>query len=133
MDRLRRQMNRLFAGLPTIAEDVAALSYPAINVWTNENDAVVTAEVPGVDPKDLDVSIEGDTLTLTGSRHEDELPEGTVVHRRERGHGKFSRIFRLPFPVEPKKVEARFENGVLHINLPRLESDKPKKIAIKTA
>jgi HSP20 family protein len=104
-----------------------------MNVWAYEDGAVVTAELPGVNTEDIDISVVGDTLTLTGSRQPDELKEDETYHRRERGYGRFTRAFQLPFPVESDKVEAIFEKGVLHISLPRAEADKPKKIAIKTA
>ena len=130
MDRLRREMNRLFADLPA-SSGAAAPGYPAMNVWTNENGAVITAELPGVAADDIDISVVGDTLTLSGNRQPTELPEDAVAHRRERGAGRFSRVFRLPFPIESDKVEAAFENGVLSVTLPRPESDKPRKIAIK--
>jgi HSP20 family protein len=128
MDRLRREMNRLFSDVPTTA---GAPGYPAMNVWSNEDGAVITAELPGVNPEDIDISVVGDTLTLSGTRQPVELPENAVIHRRERGGGKFSRVFRLPFPIDSGEVDASFENGVLSVTLPRPESDKPRKIAIK--
>jgi HSP20 family protein len=131
MARLRRDMNRLFAQMPTgYAGDVAP-AFPAMNVWTDENGAVVTAELPGVSPGDIDISVTGDTLTVKGSRQPDELEEGGTYHRRERRYGSFMRAFQLPFQVEPGKVEASFGNGVLQISLPRAEQDIPKKIAVK--
>jgi HSP20 family protein len=131
MERLRREMNRLFAGMPTSAGGAAAPGYPAMNVWTNEDGAILTAELPGVNADDIDVAVEGDTLTLSGNRQPDELPEGTTYHRRERDHGRFSRVFRLPSPIDSGKVQAAFEKGVLRVTLPRPESDKPRKITIK--
>lgn len=104
-----------------------------MNVWTNEDGAVVTAELPGIDPKDIDISVNNDTLTVTGCRQLQELPEDATYHRRERGCGRFSRSFQLPFQVESEKVSAAFERGVLRITLPRAEVDKPRKIAVKTA
>jgi HSP20 family protein len=131
MERLRRDMNRLFAQMPTgFAGDVAP-TFPAMNVWTDENGAIVTAELPGVAPDDIDISVTGDTLTVKGSRQPDELEEGGTYHRRERRYGNFTRAFQLPFQVEPDKVEASFGNGVLQISLPRAEQDIPKKIAVK--
>ena len=131
MDRLRRDMNRLFAQMPTgFAGDVAR-AFPAMNVWTDEDGAVVTAELPGIAPDDIDISVVGDTLTLKGSRQPDELEEGGTYHRRERRYGTFTRSFQLPFQVEPDQVEATFGSGVLQISLPRAEEDKPKKIAVK--
>jgi HSP20 family protein len=131
MERLRRDMNRLFAQMPTSFVGDVAPTYPAINVWTDENGAIVTAELPGVAPDDIDVSVVGDTLTLKGSRQPDELEEGGSYHRRERRYGTFTRAFQLPFQVEPDQVEATFGNGVLQISLPRAEEDEPKKIAVK--
>jgi HSP20 family protein len=104
-----------------------------MNVWTNEESAVITAELPGVNSEEIDISVVGDTLTLSGNRQLEELGEGDKYHRRERSYGKFTRTFELPFLVEADKVEAVFEKGVLHISLPRAEADKPKKIAVKTA
>ena len=133
MERLQREMNRLFATSAANSEDAYAPTHPAMNVWTSQDEAIITAELPGVDPNDIDISVTGDTLTVSGARHADELPEGAVYHRRERGCGKFTRAFQLPFPVESGKVEAAFESGVLHITLPRLEADKPRKITITAA
>jgi HSP20 family protein len=131
MERLRREMNRLLSDLPANTGGAAAPGYPAMNVWTNENGAIITAELPGVNADDIDILVEGDTLTLSGDRQPNEMPENATYHRRERGHGRFSRVFRLPFPIDSNKVEAAFEKGILHVFLPRPESDKPKKITIK--
>jgi HSP20 family protein len=131
MDRLQREMNRLF-------EDYSpnrmrsAPSYPAMNVWTNENGMLVTAEVPGVRPDDIDISVIGETLTLSGVRKPDEVQEENRFHRQERGYGKFNRTLQLPFPVAVDQVEAAFKNGVLSIQLPRAEEDKPRKISVKS-
>jgi HSP20 family protein len=132
MDRLQREMNRLF-------EDYSpqrlrsAPSYPALNAWSNEEGLLVTAEVPGVSPQDIEVSVVGETLTLSGRRTLDDLKEGARYHRQERGYGKFSRTLQLPFPVTVEKIEAKFKNGVLSVSLPRAEEDKPRKIAVKSA
>lgn len=132
MARLQREMNRLFDAF-SLAGGRTAPSYPAMNVWTNDEGALITAELPGIDPDDIDISVVGDTLTLSGSRQPEELQEGETYHRRERSFGKFSRTFQLPFQVEADQVEASFKNGVLSISLPRAEQDKPKKIVVETA
>jgi len=133
MERLQRDLNRLFSDSFSRAGGRVGPSYPAINVWTNQDGAIVTAELPGVNPEDIDISVVGETLTLTGSRQPNALQDGEKYHRRERNFGKFSRTFQLPFQVVANKVEATFKNGVLHISLPRAEEDKPKKITIKSA
>ena len=131
VERLRREMNRLVADLPSHYRVNMAAGYPAINVWTNEDGAVINAELPGVNPGDIDISVVNDTLTLKGKRDRDECGEDVRFHRRERGCGSFTRSFQLPFQVEPGKVEATFDKGVLEITLPRAEADKPRKITIK--
>ena len=131
MDRLQREMNRLFADY-TPSRLRTAPSYPAMNVWSNEEGLLVTAEVPGVSPQDIEVNVIGETLTLSGARKPDELKEGARYHRQERGYGKFSRTLQLPFPVSVEKIEANFKSGVLSVRLPRAEEDKPRKIAVKS-
>lgn len=131
MDRLRREVDRLFAEWPTRANWSIAPNFPAMNVWTDEDSAILTAELPGVRIEDIDISVERDTLTLRGKRQPEQLEEGATYHRRERRVGSFQRAFRLSFQVDSGKVEADFKNGVLSILLPRAEADKPKKIAIK--
>ncbi len=127
MERLRRQMNRLFSDTPR----GAAPGFPAMNVWANEDGVIVTAELPGIRPDQIDISVVGDTLTISGAREAIELEGEAIYHRRERGVGRFTRTFQLPFRVETDQVEAAFGKGVLSITLPRAESDKPKKIAIQ--
>lgn len=126
MDRLQRDMDTLFSG------STFTRRYPAINVWAGNDDAIVTTELAGVDPKQIDLSVEGDVLTISGARPQDWLQEGETYHRQERAYGTFRRNVRMPFRVDPGKVEARYKKGVLSIKLPRLEADKPKKIAVKT-
>jgi HSP20 family protein len=126
-------MDRLFTNTPRWnagRRRNVARTYPATNVWTNEEGAVVRAELPGVAPEDIDLAVVHDTLTLSGARTPDE-PEGATYLRRERGHGDFTRTFQLPFPVQEDQVEASFDNGVLHITLPRAKEDRPKRIEVK--
>ena len=130
MRRLQQEMNRRFSGLwPTAARR----GFPAVNVWAGRDDAIVTAELPGIDPGALDISVVGDTLTIAGERKPD-APEGDVVFQRnERETTTFVRKLLLPFRVEPDAVEATYARGILRINLPRLETDKPKQIAVKAS
>ncbi|HMP76681.1 MAG TPA: Hsp20/alpha crystallin family protein [Kiritimatiellia bacterium] len=126
LHRLQRDMNRLFAGFRTPAEQ-----FPALNLWSSPEQVVLTAEVPGVDPKDVDVSVVGNVVTLEGERKEDASIPADSYHRRERENGKFMRSVRLPYEVEADKVQARYENGVLRVTLPRKESTKPRRITIQ--
>ena len=130
LDRLQREMNRMYESGSRYR---IAPSFPAINIWTNPEGAIVTAEVPGVNADNIDISVVGDTLTISGKREPGEFDETEGYHRRERGFGSFSRSIQLPFQVEGNQVEASFKKGVLEITLPRAEADKPKKISVKTA
>jgi HSP20 family protein len=110
-----------------------ATEYPALNLWDNKEEVVVTAELPGFNPDDVEVSVVQNTLTLRGSRTPEELKQGETYHRRERWNGKFVRTLELPFEVDHDKVEAQFRNGVLSIRLPRAPQNLPKKITVKAS
>jgi HSP20 family protein len=130
MDRLQRDMNRLFKQYDP-AQLRTAPSYPAVNIWANDDGLFVSAEMPGVRVEDLDINVNNDMLTISGQRSADEIPEGTRFHRNERRYGEFSRTIQLPFAVDADKVEASFKDGVLSITLPKVEAEKPKQISIK--
>jgi len=129
MERLRREMDRIFD--QSVRSLYTAPAYPAMNVWTNEDGAIVTAELPGVAPEDIDISVMNDTVTLTGCHNPEQVDGDVSYHRRERSCGRFSRSFQLPFQIDPEGVEAVYENGVLKVTLPRVEEDKPKRITVK--
>ncbi len=128
--RLRREMNRLFDVAPFLTASPFAADFPPTNVWVGQEDAVVTTEIPGIDPQKLDLSIVGDVLKIGGSRA-GEGQEAESYYRQERSCGTFSRTLQLPFQVETGKVEAKYDKGVLQIILPRAETEKPRKIAVK--
>ena len=107
--------------------------FPAIEVWTGAEGIRMEAQVPGIDPDDLELTVVGDTLTIRGSRSRSGENDGETPHRRERESGKFARTIQLPFAVDGNRVQARFENGWLHIELPRSEKDLPRKITVKSA
>jgi HSP20 family protein len=102
-----------------------------MNVWTDTDSAVVTAELPGVSLEDIEITVEDDTLTLRGDRQRETPEEEATYHRRERRFGSFLRTFSLPFRVDSERVDATLRNGVLSISLPRAEEDKPRKITIR--
>ncbi|MFO7742397.1 MAG: Hsp20/alpha crystallin family protein [Anaerolineae bacterium] len=104
----------------------------AVDMYETDEDVVVKASVPGIDPEDLDISITGDTLTIRGeSRAEEEVEEDNYIYR-ERRYGAFSRAVTVPTSVEADKAEAEFEDGVLTLRLPKTEEVKPKAIKVKT-
>lgn len=132
MARLQQEINRLFSNEPFTGQRPNASSYPAMNAWTNEDSTIVITELPGFSLEDIDISVVGNSLTLSGSRQPEALGEDGKYHRRERSYGKFSRTIQLPYNIEMTKVEAIYEKGILHISLPRAEADKPKKIVVKS-
>lgn len=107
--------------------------FPAVNVWEGDEALAITAELPGVEPSDIEITANGDVLTIAGERKPPELPEGAAWHRRERGHGTFSRAVRLPFAAADDGVEARLQDGVLRVVVRRPDETKPRKIEIKAA
>jgi len=116
--------------LPSSVRHGTGRPYPAVNLYGNNEKLVLTSEVPGVSLDDLDIKIHGRTLTLKGKRDALELSEGECFTCHERGHGEFSRSITLPYLVESDKVEAGYDKGVLRIELPRAEKEKPKKIKV---
>jgi len=127
--RMQHDVDRLFEA----ANDSYAPGFPAVNVFTNDDQVIVSAELPGVPADKVDISVLDDTLTIKGARAAEEQPEGAIAHRRERGTGEFSRSVRLPFRVETGAVDAKFENGILEITLPRAEADRPRRIPVHSA
>jgi HSP20 family protein len=125
-DELRRGMDGLMAG------PHASAAFPPVNLYVNPDEAVVTAELPGVDPGQLEIDCEADTVTIRGERRACEERDGQQWHRRERRAGRFARTLRLPFRVDSESVKARYRDGVLEITAPRPEADKPRKVQIES-
>ncbi|MBF0486990.1 MAG: Hsp20/alpha crystallin family protein [Nitrospirae bacterium] len=129
MKQMQDEMQRLVSGLTE--RPATAREFPAINLWTNEEEVLVTAELPGVNAEDLDITVVGRTLTLKGTRGTtEEAKDDECCHRRECRYGNFARAIELPYEVDGQKVGAKLEKGVLTVTLPRAEADKPKKITI---
>ncbi len=128
-DEINKAFNIADSSLPFLAEP--GTSFPRVNVWTGSDESVLDAEVPGVTMDSLEVTVEGDTLTLKGERK----PQGAVAperyYRSERGHGTFGRSVRLPHRVDPGKVTATLHNGILQVKLPKAPEEKPLKIVVK--
>ena len=127
MRRMQQEMNQRLSDMTA----KAAQEFPPVNLWIGEDSVAVTAELPGIAPDDVDLTVRENTLTLTGERGSPAEDEKSVWHRRERVYGNFSRTVQLPFRVDPEQVEARFANGLLEVELHRPETDRPKKIQIK--
>jgi HSP20 family protein len=127
--RMQSEMSRLFSGFgATTARD-----FPPINIWLGDNSVVMTAELPGVARDDVTISLQEDVLKLEGKREPKLQQDHVNWQRRERAYGTFSRAVQLPFRVDSENVQARFDNGILEIELERLEADRPKQIAIRAS
>lgn len=104
---------------------------PPIEMYEKADKFIVRADLPGMKKDDLDISVIGDTLTIRGERKPEAEIKDEEYIRCELCYGKFSRAITLPSAVDPSKVEATYENGILVINLPKAEEAKPKKIEVK--
>jgi len=132
LEQMRQGMDRLFTESFPRVRRMRTGGFPAINVWTNDAEgAILTTELPGINPEDVNISVTGDTLTISGCCKPSEAPESAQYHRRERSRGDFDRSVQLPYTINPDKVEARVERGVLTVVLPRAEAEKPRQITIK--
>jgi HSP20 family protein len=106
-------------------------AFPLVNVFSDGEDFVLVAELPGVKKEDLDIQVRGDTLRIQGKKSI-AYEEGASVHRRERSAGQFDRTLTLPAELDAAKVAAQYRDGVLTLRLPRAESAKPRTVAINS-
>jgi HSP20 family protein len=104
---------------------------PSVDISETKDDFVVKAELPGLEAKDVNVSISGDVLTIKGEKKSEEEEKDEHYHRVERYSGSFQRVFQLPSGVKADKVEANFDKGVLKVILPKVEEAKKKQIEVK--
>lgn len=130
--RLEKEMEQLFGSgpWPNGIRSVARGTYPPINVGSNANQVDVYLFAAGLDPKNLDMSIQNNLLTIAGERKAREKKEANY-YRKERFDGAFRRTLSLPDDVDPEKVEASYKDGILHIAIERREAVKPRQIEIK--
>jgi HSP20 family protein len=136
VSRLRRDMDRLwedFFGPTTRAPRPWGEEWsPAVDVAETPEKVTVKAEIPGIDPHNINISLVGDLLTIKGEKKSEREETKENYHLVERSYGSFSRALRLPAAVDADQIEARYENGVLSVTCPKKEPVKPKAISIKT-
>ena len=134
LERMRRQMDRLFEGLSgRLLGEPSPGVFPLVNVTESSDNYYVRAELPGVKSSDIDISVTGSSLSISGERKIFSEDEKANYHRREREAGRFSRMINLPGQIDTSKVEARCADGVLSVVLPKSEAAKPKQITIRTS
>jgi HSP20 family protein len=131
---LRERMNRMFEDIVTQKgeeKDIVSSAWaPAVDIYETESELVLQAEIPGINEKDIEISIEDNTLTLKGERKFEKETKEENYHRIERSYGSFFRSFTLPPYVDPEKVEAEHESGILKVRMPKKPELKPRKIKI---
>jgi HSP20 family protein len=132
---LQDRVNRLFGDAYGAREEGVLSNWvPAVDIFENEKkELVLKAELPEVKKEDVSVTVENNTLTLSGERKFDSEVKKEHYHRIERAYGSFSRSFSLPATVDTGKIAADFKNGVLTVRLPFREEAKPRSISIDVA
>jgi len=135
LDRMRREMDRLWDNI-TRDHLPSTLDYdwvPSMDLSDRGDSLVAELEVPGMDPKDINISVTGDVLTISGEKKREKEDKEHNYHLVERSYGKFSRSIRLPSTVNPDRVEASYKDGILSICLDKTEQAKTKRIEVKAA
>lgn len=130
--RLQQDLDRFF-GKPQFDLGLSGPSvFPLVNVFSDDDGLVVQAEVPGVQPDQLDVQVDPGRLTISGERNLDGGPEGSF-HRRERRGGRFSRVIQLPRDLDPEHADAQYRNGLLTVRIAKHAASKPRQIQVRAA
>jgi HSP20 family protein len=131
--RPTRMLDEAFFGWPFGQDTDGTLTAnwaPAVDVFEDKEAVRITVEVPGVDPEKIKLSLEQNVLTISGEKKQVSEEKTERVHRYERAYGAFSRSFTLPSTVDPDRIEAKAEHGVLSIVIPKAEKAKPRQIAV---
>jgi HSP20 family protein len=131
--RLHREMDDLFStffgGMPAWAERQVL---PALDVIENDSDITVKAEVPGCHAEDIDISVQGNTLSISGQKKQEKEEKEKGYYYAERSYGSFRRDLTLPSEVDPNKIDASYKDGVLTIRMPKSERAKAIKVKVKS-
>jgi HSP20 family protein len=131
LSRMRRQMDRIMESfMEPRLQGVRSGVFPAVNLTEDESHFYLRSELPGVKAEDLDIQATARNLTIVGERKLDAEDATAKYHRREREGGRFSRALALPKEIDADRIEARMQNGVLTLKVPKAESAKPRRIAI---
>jgi HSP20 family protein len=129
--RVSRLFNDALAGWDwPYRESTVASWTPPVDIFEEANEIRILAELPGVSPDDVKISVENNVLTVHGTKHQATEEKSDRVHRYERSYGAFERSFTLPATVDAEKIKARYEHGVLTVTLPKAEKAKPRQIEV---
>ena len=136
LQRLNRILDEAFAGLPFPEQGgniLTASWIPPTDVSEDASSIQISMELAGVNPDDVRISLESNVLTIRGEKRQEPEENSERVHRFERIYGMFERTFVLPNSVDPDRIEARYENGVLLVTIPKAERAKPREIQVKSS
>ena len=135
LQRLNRILDEAFSGLsfPEQGNVITSNWFAPTDVSEDQNTLHISMELPGVDPSDVRLSLENNVLTIRGEKRQQSEENNERVHRFERTYGVFERTFVLPNTVDPDNIEARYENGVLFVTIPKAERAKPREIRVSTS
>jgi HSP20 family protein len=133
-DQMEKEMRDLMEGFwGTDGGRLATANFvPSIDLIENENEFVVTVDLPGLKPEEVNVEFQGGALWITGERKEEKEEKGKTFHRVERSYGEFRRVLPFPSAIVEDKIEAKFTNGVLNVSVPKAEMVKPQRIEVKS-
>lgn len=134
--RFNHVIDAAFNGWPFTAEGsnpVTSAWVPAVDIFEDAEGIKLAVELPGLAPENVKLTLEDQKLTIRGEKKQLAEEKTTKVHRYERSYGAFERSFALPNTVDPDRVAAKFENGVLTVTLPKIERAKPRDIAVKVS
>ena len=132
LQRMRQQMERLFEDAAAPYSRPSAGVFPLVNLTEDKDNYYVRAELPGVKAEQLDIQSTANNLSISGERRIDAAEEGARYHRREREAGTFSRMIALPGEIDSAKVDARLQNGILTVVVPKAEVAKPRQISVSS-
>ncbi|HDQ45818.1 MAG TPA: Hsp20/alpha crystallin family protein [bacterium] len=127
---LSETVDRLFGGLPADQEARISVWTPLVEVSETDAAYEVQAEIPGIEKKDISLSLENNVLTLKGEKKEAVRENGRHYHRSERSYGRFERAFRLPHSVKAGEITAKYENGILTVTVPKADEARPREIPV---
>lgn len=133
---LRLLSNALDEAFGTMQDDgrtVTASWYPACDVFEDKEAIKIVAEVPGVTPEDVKISLENNLLTIRGEKKQQAEERTERVHRYERSYGAFERTFALPNTADPDRIQASYQNGILTVSVPKAERARPREIPVSVA
>jgi HSP20 family protein len=134
--RLNNVLDEAFGNWPLQQDESGSFTsawHPAVDIFEDKDAVKIVAELPGVKPDDVKLSLESNLLTIRGEKKQEAEERSERVHRYERSYGSFERAFALPSTVDGEKISAEYQNGILTVTVPKAERARPREIPVRTA